>query len=1050
MKLHLPEINLSLLGDERETALQWNLNAGEEQEFSRSITYLNVVRTRNLCLLVAIIEALALILSYLGHMQYGDASALGGNTIVPFLIANTAVSLCFYLGVRRPASPSGLQPWHRPAMILTVVAILSLFAAISVIRQAVGTAISPFMISLLVCAAGLCLYPWQSLIIFSASSGVLLTSFFIFQPGDFRFPIVFNGSAMVAFAYAISVAHYQKEKRDFKRKRMLEAANEKLAVSERNYRQLVENSPIGIIRTSPSGEVLEGNAALLRTLHFKSVADINAYGFINLYEDPDDRDRLLSHVGKGPASGFLTRFHLPDGAKIAVSLGAYLVRDAQGDAKYLEGTIEDVTARKKAEEAAQESRQRLAAIIDFLPIATIVIDRDGRVTAWNKAVEQMTGVKAEDILGKGDHEYGIPFYAERRSILIDLVFASPEELRTKYMHVQAENGVLAAEAVCPALPGGARHLLGFAAALHDSHGNVTGAIECMRDITDFRRTEAQLKEAKEIADAANQAKSVFLATMSHEIRTPMNAIIGMTGLLIDSTLAPQQRDFVQTIRDSSEALLTIINDILDFSKIEAGKLELECNPYDLRGCVESTFELLGHRATENGLEMGYWIDPKVPGMVIGDSTRVSQILTNLVGNAIKFTEKGEITVSAVARPREAESVLKGVASAAGARPNETDNIHTGKWYEIEFAVKDTGLGIPGDRMDRLFKSFSQVDSSMTRKYGGTGLGLAISRRLSEMMGGSIRAESEPEKGSTFYFTIRVEEARADAIQAHLAFDQPYLRDRCMLIVDDNPTNCKILSLQAESWGMQSRQASSGDEALGIIARNDPFDIAVLDMQMPGMDGLALADAIRKHRDARSLPLILLSSIGMLSDDPRLNYFSANLTKPVRSSKLYNVLIDTLAPKIIPAERKGPDPADNKMDNFADMAREYPLRILVAEDNGNNQKLIRIILQRMGYLPEITGNGKEAIAALERQSYDVVLMDVQMPEMDGLEATGCIRRQFQKDRQPCIIAMTANAMQGDREQCLDAGMDDYVSKPIRVNELATALKNVRVRASRNWN
>jgi CheY-like chemotaxis protein len=373
-------------------------------------------------------------------------------------------------------------------------------------------------------------------------------------------------------------------------------------------------------------------------------------------------------------------------------------------------------------------------------------------------------------------------------------------------------------------------------------------------------------------------------------------------------------------------------------------------------------------------------------------------------------------------------------------------MNTGRWFEIEFTVKDTGMGIPLDRMDRLFKSFSQVDSSMTRKYGGTGLGLAICRRLSEMMGGRIWAESAPGRGSTFSFTIRAEEAQVDALQAHLSIDQPALQNRCMLIVDDNPTNRKILSLQAESWGMRSRQAASGNEALQMIQRNEPFDIAVLDMQMPEMDGLTLAVEIRKHREAISLPLILLSSVGRIPQDPRLSHFSANLTKPVRSSKLYNILIDTLAPKIIPVKRKAPDSADSKMENFVNMSRQCPLRILVAEDNGNNQKLIRLILQRMGYLPEIAGNGKEAVASLERQPYDVVLMDVQMPEMDGLEATSRIRSQFPQERQPYIIAMTANAMQGDREQCLAAGMDDYVRKPIRVNELAAALKKCAGEAS----
>ncbi|MEW6615424.1 MAG: response regulator [Thermodesulfobacteriota bacterium] len=1038
MKQNIRKLILSLLGEVKDAEPLRSLNSVEQKEFSRDVAHMNLARIRMLCLLVAIVESLALVLSMFGLMKYG-AGVLSQKGILMALSANIVVSLVFLLAVKRPALPADLRPWHAIASFGVVFALLSIFGLISVFRQAMSSNISPYMIALLVCATALCLYPWQSLVLFTGSFCVPVVTLLLMTRFRVDVPMLFNNTAMVVFAYVVSLAVFQKERRDFKRKCLLEATNEKMRLSEQNFRQMVENAPVGIFRTTPDGKVLEANPALLAALHFKNVEGINRYGLINLYTDYKERERLLSLVQQGPVSAFHTCFRLPDGEVIVVSLGAYLARDAEGKPKYLEGTLENVTQQKKSEQAVKESEQRLAYVIDFLPIATVVINTEGIVTAWNHAAEQITGVKAKDMLGKGNQEYAIPFYGERRKILIDLVFASPEELKTKYMHIEQSHGVITAEAVCPALPGGARHLLGFATALYNSQGTVVGAIECLRDITDFRQTEAQLKEAKEVADAANQAKSIFLATMSHEIRTPMNAIIGMTGLLLDSTLTPQQLDFAQTIRDSGEALLTIINDILDFSKIEAGKLDLECQPYDLRGCVESTLGLLGHRATEKHLEMVYLIDPGVPGILIGDSTRVSQVLTNLMSNAIKFTEKGEIAVMAKARMLEEKP-----SYASNHCENLPESVRSGQWYEIEFLVKDSGVGIPADRMDRLFKSFSQVDSSMARKYGGTGLGLAISRRLCEMMGGKIWAESELGKGSTFYFTLQAEKAKTEKKQAYLSEEQPDLQGRRLLIIDDNPTNRKIIALQTKAWGMQPQEATSATEALAIIGRNEPFDLAILDMQMPEKDGLALAEEIRKYRDAQSLPLIMLSSIGTAFRDARAKHFSAQLSKPVKPSQLYNTIMEALAPSVPKTYQKEYD-IEKKVDYDAEMGRQYPLRILVAEDNVINQKLIHAILERMGYLPEITSNGKEAIASLKRQHYDVVLMDVQMPEMDGLEATGHIRKGFSPELQPYIIAMTANAMQGDREQCIAAGMDDYLSKPVRPNELVTALKKVKPKA-----
>ena len=771
--------------------------------------------------------------------------------------------------------------------------------------------------------------------------------------------------------------------------------------SEFRYRILADNATDIISRLSPDGIYLYVSPACEQLLGYepKEMIGRSALNFFH----PDDRVRaqIAQHRDKDLPDVFTSVYRLrrTDGSYLWVeSTSKTVVDQSTGKTTEIITVSRNITLRKAAEESLAESEQRLAQIIETVQEGITLSDERGIFEVFNAAMEQITGYTMAEANASGDFSKVLYPDEDRRQQALN-------GLKTLL-----EGGRLSEQETTITSKKGEELTLLVTTTLAEFRGRRM-FLSAYRDITERKKAEDALKQAKDAAEEATRAKSEFLAVMSHEIRTPMNSVVGMTDLLLQTSLSEEQREFVETIRVGGESLLTVINDILDFSKIESGKIEFEERPLELKTCIEEVLDLLSHKAIEKGLDLIYWIDPNVPPYIVGDVLRLRQILINLVNNAIKFTDRGEVFVSA------------------------TLSWKLGEQLALKFSVKDTGIGISADKLDRLFKAFSQVDSSTTRKYGGTGLGLAISHRLTELMGGNIWAESEPGKGSTFHFTVKSSTPPPDTMlpTVYLRSKVPQLSGKRVLVVDDNETNLMILRMYCENWGMMPRTTPSPYKALEWVRKGDPFDVAILDMMIPEMDGLNLARELRALRSRESLPLILCSSAGQSAAGSDLdNLFSSILTKPIKQDLIFETMMAAVTGTQRALEKAPPVAAKAT-------AVQIPLSILVAEDNPVNQKLLVRVLRQLGYSTDLAANGMEVLKAIDKTRYNLIFMDVHMPEMDGLEATRRIVNTTKQGDRPIIVAVTADALQGDRDKCIEAGMDDYITKPIRIADIQGVLE-----------
>jgi two-component system, sensor histidine kinase and response regulator len=840
-------------------------------------------------------------------------------------------------------------------------------------------------------------------------------------------------------------------------------AEEELKESAGRFRSTFENAPIGMALVSLDNHYRQVNQAFCDMLGY-SQEELLSRRSLDVTH-PDDREASIARTqalleGAVERDLLEKRYVRADGNIVWALSSVSLVRDSRGNPAYFVSQYQNITERKKAEDEIRQLNESLERRVEERTAelqeamaelrasqeryALVVEGSNDGIFDWNiRTGELFWNDRLYEMVGLSRSDFGPTFegfldfvHPEDHEKLMDALTAHLErgvefDMEFRYRHSDGEYRVCASRGKAQRDADGAPiRMAGITTDITErkkAEDEIRRLNESLERRVEERTAEladavAGLEMARNDAEAANRAKSTFLANMSHEIRTPMNGVIGMTGLLLDTDLSEEQREYAETVRVSGENLLAIINDILDFSKIEAGRLELEVIDFDVRNTIEEALELFVEQAHSKNLELANLIESDVPRTLKGDPGRLTQVLTNLIGNAVKFTEEGEVVLRVSLEEESEDEVI------------------------VRFCVSDTGIGMTEEQRSRLFQSFTQADASTTRRYGGTGLGLAISKQLVEMMRGEIAVESESGVGSTFWFEVTFAKGQLQPAPATL----PDLRDIRVLVVDDNETNRKIVHEQVLCWGMTNGMAADGENALAMLRsaaeRGEPYDLVIADLKMPQMDGMELAHRIKSEPSITSTRLILLTSVGLRgeAEQARKVGFSAYLTKPVRQSKLFDAIATMMSlheGKVSSPEPEAPIVTRHSLEEARAHAREQLWRahVLVAEDNAVNQKVAVRMLERLGYRADVAANGLEALDALSRIPYTAVLMDVQMPEMDGYAATVEIRRREGDARHTPIIAMTANALEGDREKAIEAGMDDYIVKPVNSKELAATLK-----------